>query len=72
MVSGEKGVVKLPFFALSCSSFILADVVAAENCGMRMVCCGHYDTEVFGVRAVASAMRRALKVKAIDLTEELR
>ena len=48
------------------------DVVAADNCGMRMVCCGHYDTEVFGVRAVASAMRRALRVKAIDLTEELR
>ena len=48
------------------------DVVAAENCGMRMVCCGHYDTEVFGVRAVAGAMRRALRVKTIDLTEELR
>ena len=48
------------------------DVIAAENCGMRMVYCGHYDTEVFGVRAVASAMRRALRVKTIDLTEELR
>ena len=48
------------------------DVIAAENCGVRMVCCGHYDTEVFGVRAVAGAMRRALKVKTIDLTEDLR
>ena len=47
------------------------DVVAAENCGMRMVCAGHYATEVFGVRAVAAAMRRALKLKVEDLTEEL-
>jgi len=48
------------------------DVVAAENCGMKMVCCGHYETEVFGVRAVAGAMKRALKVGTVDLTEELR
>ncbi|MBR2837764.1 MAG: Nif3-like dinuclear metal center hexameric protein [Kiritimatiellae bacterium] len=47
------------------------DVVAAGNCGMRMVCAGHYATEVFGVRAVAAAMRRALKLEVHDLTEEL-
>ena len=44
------------------------DVVAAENCGMEMVCAGHYETEVYGVRAVAAAMKRALKVKTVDLT----
>ena len=48
------------------------DVIAAENCGMAMICAGHYATEVFGVRAVSKAMRRALKVRAVDLTEELR
>ena len=48
------------------------DVIAAENCGMKMVCCGHYDTEVFGVRAVSGAMKRALRVDVVDLTEELR
>lgn len=48
------------------------DVIAAENCGMPMVCAGHYETEVFGVRAVAGAMKRALKLKTIDLTEELK
>ena len=48
------------------------DVIAAENCGMKMVCAGHYETEVFGVRALAGAMRRALKVNAVDLTERLR
>ena len=48
------------------------DVIAAENCGMPMVCAGHYETEVFGVRAVAAAMKRTLKLKTIDLTEELK
>ena len=47
------------------------DVIAAENCGMKMICAGHYETEVWGVRAVAAAMKRALKVKTVDLTETL-
>lgn len=47
------------------------DVVAAENCRMRMVCAGHYATEVFGVRAVAAAMRRSLRLPVDDLTAEL-
>ena len=38
---------------------------------MKMVCCGHYATEVFGVRAVAAAMVRALQVEAVDLTDVL-
>ena len=48
------------------------DVIAAENCGMRMVCAGHYETEVFGVRALAKAMKKMLKVKTVDLTDRLR
>ena len=48
------------------------DVIAAENCGMKMICAGHYETEVFGVRALAQAMKKALKVNAIDLTESPR
>ncbi|MGN0833777.1 MAG: Nif3-like dinuclear metal center hexameric protein [Kiritimatiellia bacterium] len=47
------------------------DVVAAENCGMTMICAGHYETEVFGVRAVARAMRRALGLRTLDLTAAL-
>ena len=47
------------------------DVIAAENVGMEMICAGHYETEVFGVRALAYAMRKALKVKIVDLTDEL-
>ena len=38
------------------------DVIAAENVGMRMVCAGHYATETFGVKALAKAMARQLKV----------
>ena len=43
-------------------------MIAAENVGMKMVCAGHYETEVFGVRAVAKAMAKALRVKTVDLT----
>ena len=62
---------------LGCGLFVTGeaswgDVVAAENCSMKMVCCGHYETELFGVRAVAGAMKRALKVDTVDMTEELR
>ena len=45
------------------------DVIAAENCGMEMVCAGHYETEVFGVRALAQAMKKALKLRTVDLTK---
>ena len=63
--------------ALGCDLYLTGeaswgDVIAAENCGMRMLCLGQYETEVWGVRAVAKAMKRALKVKTVDLTEALR
>ena len=45
------------------------DVIAAENCGMKMVCAGHYETEVFGVRALSKAMKKALKLRTVDLTK---
>ena len=48
------------------------DVIAAENCGMKMLCLGHYETEVFGVRALASALKKSLKLRTVDLTDALR
>lgn len=45
------------------------ETVAAENCGMRMLCCGHYETETFGVRALAAAMAKALKVSSLALVD---
>ena len=62
---------------LGCDLFVTGeanwgDVIAAENCGQAMDCLGHYETEVFGVRAVAAAMKKALKVQMVDLTETLK
>ena len=45
------------------------DMIAAENCGMRMVSASHYETEVFGVRALSKAMKKALKLRTVDLTK---
>ena len=62
---------------LGCGLFVTGEaswgeVIAAENVGMKMVCLGHYETEVYGVRAVAAAMKKALKVTTCDLTDDLR
>ena len=58
---------------LGCDLYVTGEAnwgerVAAENGGMKMICAGHYQTEVFGVRAVAAALARDLKVKTVDLT----
>ena len=45
------------------------DVIAAENCGMKMISAGHYETEVFGIRALSKAMKKALKLRTVDLTK---
>ena len=36
--------------------------IAAENVGMKMVLAGHYETETYGVAALARALKRALRV----------
>ena len=63
--------------ALGCDLFITGEAdwgetIAAENVGMPMVCAGHYQTETFGVRAVAKAMARQLKVKTVFLPRDER
>ena len=52
---------------LGCGLFITGeaswgDVIAAENCGMEMVCAGHYETETFGVKALARAVAEKLEL----------
>lgn len=52
---------------LGCGLFITGeaswgDVIAAENCGMEMVCAGHYETETFGVKALARAVSEKLEL----------
>lgn len=43
------------------------DVIAAENCGMKMICAGHYQTETFGVKALARAVAQTFKVETAFL-----
>lgn len=43
------------------------DVIAAENCGMEMICAGHYATETFGVKALARAVAENLGVETVFL-----
>lgn len=75
--SGGAGEFAVEAKKLGCDLYVTGeaswgDVTAAENCGAAMVCLGHYETEVFGVRALAAAMKRSLKLKTVDLTEEIR
>ena len=54
--------------ALGCRLYVTGeaswgDVIAAENCGIEMVCAGHYATETFGVKALVRAMKAKLGVK---------
>lgn len=55
---------------LGCDVFITGeaswgDVIAAENVGMKMIQAGHYETETFGVRALAEAMTIQLGVETV-------
>ncbi len=55
---------------LGCELYITGEadwgeMIAAENVGMHMVCAGHYQTETFGVKALAKGMAKALKVSIV-------
>ena len=43
------------------------DRIAAENVGMPIVCAGHYETETFGVKALARGVSAALGVSTVFL-----
>ena len=62
--------------ALGCDVYVTGeaswgDRIAAENVGMEMVCAGHYETETFGVKALAKAMEEALKIKTVFVGREV-
>ncbi len=55
---------------LGCDAFVTGEAnwgeqIAAENVGMRMVCAGHYETEIFGVAALSAAMKKILKIPTV-------
>ena len=68
--SGGAGEFAAEAKALGCDVYVTGeaswgDKIAAENVGIPMVCAGHYETETFGVKALAKAMQKALKVKTV-------
>ena len=55
---------------LGCDLYVTGEAdwgekIAAENIGMPMICAGHYETETFGVKALAKAMKKALKLSTV-------
>ena len=73
--SGGAGCHAVDAKALGCDLFITGEAdwgetIAAENAGMSMVCAGHYQTETFGVKAVAKAMARQLKVATVFISRD--
>ena len=53
---------------LGCALYITGEaswgeVIAAENCGIEMICAGHYATETFGVKALARALQSKLHLR---------
>lgn len=68
--SGGAGSFALEAQRLGCDVFITgeanwAEQIAAENIGMPMICAGHYETETFGVKALAQGMKKALKIATV-------
>ena len=68
MCSGGAGEFAEEAKDLGCGLYITGEaswgeVIAAENCGMEMICAGHYATETFGVKALARAMAAKLGVE---------
>lgn len=66
--SGGAGEFAAAAKALGCDLYVTGeanwgDKIAAENIGMPMICAGHYETETFGVKALAKGLRTALRVK---------
>jgi putative NIF3 family GTP cyclohydrolase 1 type 2 len=48
---------------LGCDLYVTGEAnwgerIAAENCAQPMICAGHYETETFGVKALAARLKR--------------
>ena len=68
--SGGAGEFAVEAKRLGCELFVTgeaswADTIAAENEGIEMAVKGHYETETYGVRALAEAMRGELGVDTV-------
>ena len=73
--SGGAGEFAMEAKRLGCEVYVTGEAnwgekIAAENVGMTMVTAGHYETETFGVKALAKGLKKALKVKTVFLERE--
>lgn len=68
--SGGAGSFALDAQKLGCDLYVTGEAdwgekIAAENIGMPMICAGHYETETFGVKALARGMKKALRIATV-------
>lgn len=68
--SGGAGEFAVEAKALGCDVFVTGeaswgDVIAAENVSMPMLLAGHYETEVYGVRALMRELGAKLKLETV-------
>ena len=66
--SGGAGEFAAEAQALGCDVYVTGeaswgDRIAAENVGMAMITAGHYETETFGVKALARAVKRRFGIE---------
>ena len=68
--SGGAGAEAVEAKRIGCDLYVTGEAswgerIAAQNVGMPMVCAGHYETETFGVKALAKALKKALGVETV-------
>ena len=73
--SGGAGEFAVAAKELGCDLFVTGEAnwgekIAAENIGMQMVCAGHYETETFGVKALAKLMEKELNIETLFIDRE--
>ena len=70
--SGGAGEFAVEAKELGCNVFITGEaswgeVIAAQNVNANLTCCGHYETETFGVNALARAVAKRLGIEVVML-----
>ena len=70
--SGGAGEFAVEAKELGCNVFITGEaswgeVIAAQNVNANLTCCGHYETETFGVNALARAVAKHLGIAVVML-----
>ena len=70
--SGGAGEFAVEAKELGCNVFITGEaswgeVIAAQNVNANLTCCGHYETETFGVNALARAVAKHLGIAIVML-----